>query len=189
MSALKNGSVLVLPTDTVYGLVCDATNENIVENIFKIKKRSKSKSLPIFVEDLKMAKKYAEINDEQEKTIKKHWPGKYTFVLKIKNQKSKTKKKSQIINSKLLVKNGTIALRQPNYKIILDIIKTLKRPLAQTSANISEMPATTEVEKVIEYFDGQKNQPDIILDLGNLKKNKPSTIIDLTLKKNKILRK
>ena len=81
VAALKNGAVLVLPTDTVYGLVCDATNKISVERIFKIKQRPKYNPLPIFIKSIEEAKKIALINKEQEKTLEEKWPGKYTFVL------------------------------------------------------------------------------------------------------------
>jgi L-threonylcarbamoyladenylate synthase len=178
IAALKNGAVLILPTDTVYGLVCDAKNEKAVEKIFKIKKRNITKSLPVFVQDIKMAKKYAVISKIQEKNIKEKWPGAFTFVLKGKKGLSP-----------LVYKNNTIALRQPDYKMITGITRAFKKPLAQTSANISNYPATTKIKEVIKYFRDKKTQPDIIIDADNLKKNKPSVIIDLTKNKIKILRK
>src|SRR5882672_5112970 len=92
---LKNGGVVICPTDTVYGFLADAGNKKAVDKIYKIKKRPKSKPLPVFVANMKMAREVAEINARQEKILKKRWPGKYTFVLKKKNSK------------------GTIALRIP----------------------------------------------------------------------------
>jgi len=178
VTALKNGAVLVLPTDTVYGLVCDATNKKAVKKIFDIKKRNKLKPLPVFMKDIKMAKKYSFMGKEQEKFLKDNWPGAVTVVLK--------RKKGL---SPLVYKNDTIALRQPNYKLIIEITKIFKKPLAQTSANISNFPATTKIREVLGQFKNQKNQPDLIIDAGNLKKNKPSVIIDLTKDNIKILRK
>ena len=178
VTALNNGAVLVLPTDTVYGLVCDATNKKAVEKIFKIKKRGKSKSLPVFVKDIKMAKKYAVISKVQERIIKEKWPGAFTFVLKA---------KKGLYSS--VYKKDTIAMRQPDCKMITEITKAIKKPLAQTSANISDYPATTKIKEAIKYFKDQKIQPDTIIDAGNLKKNKPSVIIDLIKDNIKILRK
>ena len=177
-AALKNGAVLVLPTDTVYGLVCDATNEMAVERIFSIKRRDKSKTLPVFVENLKMTKKYAVVNEKQEVFLKKNWPGAVTVVLSGKKGLSE-----------LVYKDDTIALRQPNYKLIIDIIKAVKKPLAQTSANISDSPAPAKIEEVIGQFIGQDVQPDLVVDAGDLPNNKPSTIIDLTSNIIKVLRK
>jgi len=178
ITALKQGAVLVLPTDTVYGLVCDATNKKAVEKIFKIKKRSKAKSLPVFIKDLNMAKKYSVISKEQERTIKEKWPGAFTFIVKGKKGLSP-----------LVYKKDTIALRQPNCKLVLDMVKLLGKPLAQTSANNSDSPATTKIKEVKKYFENSKTYPDIILDFGNLQKSKSSTIIDITNNKINVLRK
>lgn len=168
--AIKKGKVVVCPTDTVYGLVCDAANKKAVERLFKIKKRPKEKQIPIFVKDIAMAKKLAEINKEQEDFLKKVWPGKVTAVLKKKNGK------------------GTIGLRIPNHKFVLSLAKYVNRPLTGTSANISGNKASTKIKEVLKQFEGQKYQPDLVIDKGNLPKSKPSTVIDLTVSPHKILR-
>ncbi len=177
ITALKKGFVLVLPTDTVYGLVCDATNKKAVEEIFKIKKRDKSKSLPVFVENIKMAKKYAIINKIQESFINKNWPGAVTVILKSKKGLSP-----------LVYKNDTIALRQPNYNLIKEIFKNFKKPLAQTSANTSGHPPLDNGEEINNVLGCEKYCPALVVDAGNLLRKKPSTIIDLTNNNIKILR-
>src|SRR3989339_887287 len=116
----------------------------------------------------KMTKELAEINAKQEKIIKQKWPGKYTFVLNKKNKKS------------------TIALRIPKYKFLNDLLKTINKPLAQTSVNISGQPALNNIKEIINQF-GDK--VDLIIDAGNLPKRKPSSIIDLTKNKIILLRK
>ncbi len=174
---IREGKVVVLPTDTVYGLVADAANKKAVEKIFKIKKRPIKNPLPVFVKDIKMAKKYAEVNEKQEKFLKKVWPGEITVVFK----KIKRKK---IYG----VDKKTIALRIPKYKLINALLEKLNHPLTGTSANISGRPALTEIKKITYQFKNQKDQPDFIIDAGNLPKSRPSKIIDLTGKNIKILR-
>lgn len=174
---LKNGEIIVFPTDTVYGLLADAKNKKAVEKVFKIKKRKKGKALPIFVKDIEMAKKFAFINKSQERFLKKFWPGKVTFILK--------RKKAKIYG----VKKETIALRIPKYRLINLLLKKLNFPLTGTSANISGTPPSTKIKEVLNQFKNKKFQPDLILDAGNLKFSLPSTIIDLTKGKPKILRK
>ncbi|MBU0476797.1 Sua5/YciO/YrdC/YwlC family protein, partial [Patescibacteria group bacterium] len=78
---LEKGGVVIFPTDTVYGLLADATNKEAVDKIFKIKKRTIQKPVPIFIKDMKMAKKFAKIDKEQEKILKLVWPGRVTAVL------------------------------------------------------------------------------------------------------------
>jgi len=155
---LKRGLVLVCPTDTVYGLICDANNKQAVERIYKIKKRPKNKLLPVFVEDIKMAKEFVKINAKQEKFLKKVWPGAVTVV--IERDKS--------------------AIRVPKYQFIIDIIKEINRPLAETSANISGEGSTTKIKEILRCFRGLEDQPDLVLDAGDLKQAKPSQVIDLS---------
>ena len=175
---IKKGKVIVCPTDTVYGLIADATNKKAVDRLFKIKKRPRMKPIPIFVKDLKQAKELAEIDKNQEKFLKKVWPGKITVVLK----RKKIKTKLYGLNK------DTIALRIPKFKLIIEIIKKTSRPLAETSVNISNQPPITKIEKIIKHFKNRELQPDLIIDAGNLKPAKPSTIIDLTGSEPKILR-
>jgi L-threonylcarbamoyladenylate synthase len=181
---IKGGGVIICPTDTVYGFLADATNKKSVEKIFKIKKRPKSKPLAVFVKDLKMAKEFADIKNDQEKELKKRWPGKYTFILNVKSEARNVK----FLNSKLLTKNKTIALRVPKNKLIISIIKKLGRPLAQTSVNISGKQELNKISDIVSAFEKLKIKPDLLLDGGSLPKRSPSTIIDLTKNKVKILR-
>ena len=181
INILKKGGVVICPTDTVYGLIADATDEEVVKKIFKIKKRHKKKAIPIFVKDITTAKKLAFINKEQESFLKKIWPGKFTLVLK---------RKSNCGLPEILFGNRkTIALRIPDYKLVNDLLKKINRPLTGTSANISGKPASTKIEEILKQFKNQKIQPDLVINAGNLKKSKPSKIIDLTKNKPKILRK
>src|SRR5574343_240827 len=112
---IKRGGVAICATDTVYGFLALKDNKKATNKIYKIKKRPKSKPLPIFVKDITMAKCLAKIDKKQEKIIKKYWPGRYTFVFK------------QIGSKK------TVALRIPRYKFLNSILKLINRPLVQTS--------------------------------------------------------
>lgn len=179
IKSIKEGEVIVCPTDTVYGLISDATNEKAVKKLFKIKKRLVLKPIPIFVKDMKMAKKFARINKNQEEFLKKLWSGKVTVVLK------RRKKKIKLFG----VAPDTIALRIPKHKLINELLKKLNCPLTGTSANISGKPASTKIKIVTFQFKNQKFLPDLVLNSGNLRKSSPSTVIDLTKKKPKILRK
>jgi L-threonylcarbamoyladenylate synthase len=179
---IKKGKVIVCPTDTVYGLICDATNKKAVEKLFRIKKRPKGKPVPIFVKDVKMAKTLAYIDKNQEKFLKLSWPGKVTAVLK-RLQPSRRPKGIKLYG----VNKKTIGLRTPKYKFINQLLMIINSPLTGTSANISNFPPSTKIKEVLKQFKNQKYQPDLIIDAGNLKKSKPSTIIDLTEFPPKIL--
>ncbi len=180
VKAIKERKVIICPTDTVYGLLCDATNKKSVEKLFKIKKRLKSKPIPIFVKDIEMAKNQAFIDKEKEKFLKMVWPGKITVVLK---------RKQNCGLPKIIFGNKkTIGLRIPNYNLINTLLRKLRIPLTATSANISGKPASTEIKEIIRQFKNEKLKPDLILDAGNLKFSLPSIVLNLTGKKIKILR-
>ena len=176
--AIKEGKILVCPTDTVYGLLCDATNQRAVNRLFKIKKRSRKKPIPIFVKDIKTAKELAKINSEQEKFLREVWPGKTTVILKPKRKFPKG----------IGQPKKEIGLRIPNHNWLLSLAKQLNRHLAETSANISGQPPSTKIKEVLRQFKGQKYQPDLVIDAGNLKKSRPSKVIDLTVLPPKVLR-
>lgn len=190
---IKKGKVLVFPTDTVYGLLANAKNERVVKRVFGIKKRPKGRPIPVFVRDLKMAKELAFISKKQESFLKEVWPGKVTVVLKQREDCGFPKI--------LLGKTQTIGLRIPNYKLVNNLLEKLNFPLTGTSANISGKPASTKIKEVINQFKNtsrdisccrskyKKVKPDLVLDAGNLKPSLPSTVIDLTKKSPKILRR
>jgi|SRR3989344_940893 len=178
---IKQGNVLVVPTDTVYGLICDATNKKAVDKIFKIKNRPKSKPLPIFVKDITMAKKFAIIDKNQEKFLKSVWPGPITAVLK------STRLRPPIGGTSARQRN-TIAIRIPKYGLLLGLAEQLNKPLAQTSANISGQLASGDIKDILKQFEGKKYQPDLIVKHRMSNKLKPSRIIDLTKTPYKILR-
>lgn len=166
---IKEGKIAVCPTDTVYGLLADATNEKAVQRVFQIKKRHKGKPLPVFVKDLRMAKRLAKIHKEQEEFLRDAWPGKVTVVLQARHKLPKE-----------LEKDGKIALRIPHYEMVNLILKKLNRPLTGTSANISGQPSCSSAAEVIAQFKKRKYQPDVIIDAGKLPESNPSAVIDIT---------
>lgn len=176
---LKKGKVLIFPTDTVYGMLADATSEIAVKRVLKIKKRKKGKPIPIFVPDLKLAKKIAKISAEDEKFLKKVWPGKVTIILERKNNLPKV----------LFEKEKTIGLRIPEYPLLNQVLKRTKLPLTSTSANISGLFASFKLKEVLSQFKNKKFQPDVVIDAGNLKSSKPSTVIDISKKELFLIRK
>lgn len=176
---IKNGKIVVFPTDTVYGIICDATNKKAVAKIFKIKKRQLQKHLPVFVKNIEMAKNFAKINKKQEKFLKKVWPGKITVILE-KKQRKKTKIHGTAPK--------TIALRIPNYGPLNLLLKNIDTPLSQTSTNISGKEPLQNAKEIIKEFQKEKYKPDLIIDTKKLPKSKPSTIIDLTASPPRILR-
>lgn len=173
--------MVICPTDTVYGFLADATNKKAVEKIYEIKKRPKTKPLPVFVRDLKMTRDFTEIDNAQAKILRKFWPGKYTFVLK---RRLCDARRHTIYG----VDKNTIAVRIPKYKFLNDLLKKINRPLAQTSVNISDQKSLNKIGDILTIF-GKNQLVGLIIDAGDLKNTKPSKIIDLTKEELTISRK
>lgn len=160
---LKRGGVIVYPTETSYGLGADYTNKRAVKKIFKIKKRA-DKKLAVIVSSLFVIKKYALIDEDAEKLSREFMPGPLTLVVRKKEK-------------------GTLAFRISSNEIAFSISKKFKKPIIATSANISGSGDNYEIKKIKEIFE---DKVDLIIDGGNLRKRKPSTIYDV--ENHKILR-
>ncbi len=178
---LERGQVVMCPTDTVYGLLADATNDKAVEKVFEIKKRNREKAIPIFIKDIKMAKRTAIMDKDMEEFLGEIWPGKITVALK--------RKKNCGLSKKLFSRKKTIGLRIPDYKLINEILNKINRPLTGTSANISGRASSTKTKEILEQFEKQEVKPDLILDAGILPESFPSTVVDFSNDKPKIVRK
>lgn len=185
LGVLRKGGVCAVPTDTVYGLIADATNEKAVRKIFEIKGRPKEKAVSLFVRDIRMAKKYGEISPAREKFLEKIWPGAVTAVLELRMYESNTN--VRMIPNILTGERRTVGMRVPKDEFLQKILKEMGAPLAQTSANISGKPPARNAEEVIRYFERRSVQPNLVVDGGECG-GEPSTVIDLSGREPKILR-
>ncbi|MDE1768072.1 MAG: threonylcarbamoyl-AMP synthase [Candidatus Micrarchaeota archaeon] len=165
-NAIKDGMVVVFPTETVYGIGANALDRHAVEKIFKIKGRPSDNPLIVHVSSVKMAESIADIDPKYMEAIKRIWPGPLTIIAKAKKSIPKN------------VTGGldTVAIRMPDNKIALSLIKSSGLPIAAPSANISKKPSSTKADHARGYFNGKV---DIIIDGGRTKFGIESTVIDL----------
>lgn len=177
-NALKSGKVVILPTDTSYGLCADAFNTQAIEKIFNIKQRSRHKPISVFMRDIKMIKEITWVQPKEEKFLRRYLPGSFTFVL---NRK-------EILPGLLNLEKDTIGIRIPSSIMIKNIMREIDFPITATSANISGEGSLYSVKQLIEKFDQQTVKPDLIVDAGKLPRVKSSTIVDLTSNPPQILR-
>lgn len=175
---ILRGGVVIAPTDTVYGLVADATDEYAARRVFKIKQRAQTKPLPVIVRDAEMAGQLACIDKRLEGILSMIWPAAVSVVLR---------KKFNLPEIVTAGKN-TIALRYPDYKLLHYLIQSVGKPLIATSANISGLQPSTKINDVVGQFRAALLRPDLILDAGDLKFSEPSTVLDLSGEKPKIIR-
>ena len=176
IKSLKQGNLVGLPTETVYGLAGNAYSRKAVKKIFKLKKRPKINPLIVHYNNYKEANKDVILDKNFFKLYKKFCPGPLTFILK-KNTKSK-------INSLVTANLNTVAIRFPSNRIVKTILKLLNFPLAMPSANIASGVSPVSAQDVFEDF---KKKLKIIINGGKSKIGIESTVIDLT-GKPKILR-
>ncbi|HEX5519020.1 MAG TPA: L-threonylcarbamoyladenylate synthase [Candidatus Nitrosocosmicus sp.] len=128
-SLIDGGSIVVFPTDTVYGIGCDPLNDSSVLNLYKIKNRPLEKHLPILTNSVSNLADMVELTYNAKKLINCFWPGPLTLILKVKD--------NSIIAHKYAF-DKTIAIRIPNNKCTLDLIQMTKNKLlVGTSANLS----------------------------------------------------
>ncbi len=177
---LLSGKTLIFPTETSYGLGCNATNQQAVDAIFKIKVRDENKSLLIVVPSIEMAKQYLVWNEAIEELAKKYWPGPLTIVGNYKLDSG--------LAQGVVSKNNTVAVRVTTHSIVKFLSESLGKPIVATSGNISGVGDIYNAKDVEAMFAGKTNQPDIILDFGQLPKNLPTTIVDATENNINILR-
>lgn len=172
---LNNGGLVISPTDTIYGIMGDALNENVIRKIYNVKKRNYNKPLILLMNSFEMIKEYTDnINEIEENAIKKLFPGCVTIILK-KNNK---------INNLITSNTEYVGIRIPNNKDLISIINKLERPIVSTSANISDEDVITNIKMIDENL---KRKIDYIEDGGEIKEN-ASTIIKFDNEKLIILR-
>lgn len=173
---LKNGSVGIFPTDTVYGIACNAFNETSINKLFKLKSRDHSKPINVLISSLNMLDYLVEnITIQEKKLIDTFWPGPLTIIF---NKKPTV---SNILTSNL----NTVGIRMPNDKIALSLIKNSNVPLATTSVNISGHPPGTNINDFLHYFN---DKVDFIIDNGETNIKHASTVVQIINKKPIILR-
>ena len=175
INVLDNDGLIIFPTDTVYGLACNAFSDKALKKLFISKNRSFDKPINVLVDSISKIDLVADINNNIEKAlIDKYFPGNLTIIFN---------KKTNISNI-LTANKKTIGVRIPDNKIALQILSAYPKPLAVTSANLSGNNTGTEIK---DFLDDFKDKVDIIID-GGKSNDLPSTIVRVEGKKINILR-
>ncbi|MBI5332100.1 MAG: Sua5/YciO/YrdC/YwlC family protein [Candidatus Aenigmarchaeota archaeon] len=202
---LKKGGIITYPTETCYGIGADATNQQAVTKIYKIKKRKTHMPLIVLFSSKKMAEKYVHLNKPAKLLMKKFMPVPLTLIAKKKkmtffeshlscqgkkyytflnNRITKSSAEDLVIGSNLTERNKTrsietIAFRISSHSFVRQLFKYYNKPLISTSANISGKPEPYNIKDIDKKI---LASADVIVDYGRLRKTKPSTIFNtLTL--------
>ena len=174
LNFLQDDKIVVVPTETAYGLLGNAIDEDVVKRVFKIKKRDVERKLSVFVRDLKMAEEYVEVDERVKEIADEFLPGPLTLVLR-------TKKAMPFVRNAL-------GIRISSYPLVEYIMSRIDFPMTATSANLTGQGAVYSAKEVLEQFEGQKDQPDLVVDGGDLSAGRISTVVDLTGRNIKCLR-
>ena len=140
VAVLKAGGVILYPTDTIWGIGCDATNEAAVEKVFALKQRSDSKSLIILAGDMNMVGRYVREIPEMAVTVESLSDKPLTIIY------------PEGINlaSNVTAEDGSIAIRIPKNEFCLELLRAFRKPIVSTSANVSGTPAPKKYMEITE---------------------------------------
>jgi L-threonylcarbamoyladenylate synthase len=174
IESLRNGEIIVYPTDTLYGLGADIYNDNAVRKIFQIKKRPIDMPLSVAIHDYNELDKIAFTNDRINNIANKYLPGKITLILR----------KKECISDIVTAGLNKVAIRIPDNKFTLELLSNFG-PITSTSANIHGQKTPGNISDIgMQFKDGDIAE---YIDIGKLE-GQPSTIIDMTGGEIKIIR-
>ena len=171
ISTLLKEGIVVLPTDTIYGLSCLASSSRAIKRIYKLKERNSGKPLIVLVSSLAMLKKYAFISSDQHSILKKKWGGANqptTVILRSRNN----------LAHELNGPDESLAARLPKSNFLIKIIKKIGAPLVSTSLNLSNRESLLDLRFLPHYFPREK-YIDLVVDAGPCRRKKASRLVDL----------
>ena len=173
IQVLSRDGVIAYPTDTLYGLGCDAFSKIGVERIWQLKGRTEKKPISIVCANLQQVREYAQMSDYATRVMKQVLPGPFTVVLPI------TSKTPPLVCSK----DGKVGIRIPANEICLELVRRLGRPITSTSVNKAGQPPLTTPEEIAKNFP----ELDAVIDAGPLN-SLGSTVIDATGEEVQVIR-
>jgi len=164
---IKNGGIVVFPTETVYGIGVNALNANPVERLYKIKQRPEDKPISLLVSSVEMIEQVAQdITELEHALIKEFFPGPLTIILN----------KKEIVPDIVTAGGSTVGVRMPENEIAFKLIEYAGVPIAAPSANISGNPSGTQLYTVMNEFG---ENVDCYIDGGKSKLGLASTIVQV----------
>ena len=172
---LKDGGIIAYPTDTFYGIGCDIMNKKAIQRIYQIKQRDPSKPFSFICSDLKDISDYAKVTNYGYKTIRRHLPGPYTFILE----------GSKLVPKIMLTKRRTAGIRVPDHPICIALVKSLGNPIISTSATAPDGAVFDHPSLIHEHFG---TRLDLVIDAGFVSGN-PSSVVSLIGDIPEIIRK
>jgi L-threonylcarbamoyladenylate synthase len=173
---IKRGGLVAFPTETVYGLGADALNPKSVLSLFKAKRRPLDNPPIVHVGNVKdVYRLVQEVTPEAERLMKKFWPGPLTLIFE----------RSVVVPDVTVAGLDTVAVRMPNHRVALALIRESGCSIAAPSANLAGKPSPTMARHVLDDLSGRI---DAVLDAGSTRVGVESTVLDLTVDPPEVLR-
>ncbi len=166
VEVLRQGGLIIYPTDTVYGLGCDLYNKRGIERIYLLKGKRKKMRLSFICPDLKDIARYAHVSTPAYKIMRRLLPGPYTFILEASREVPKI----------VLEKKRTVGIRVPDNIVCQMLLKEHGAPIISTSARLPDQDMLNDPDEIAEIF---QHHVDLFLDAG-FSSLEPSTVLDLT---------
>lgn len=182
ISNISKGAVAIFPTETVYGIVCDARNNESVSRIYQMKDRSFIKPLSVFVNSVEKIHDLVNFDQRFNDLIYGNMPGKLTIVSRYKGDKGISEK---IFGQLYAQKERKLGIRIPDHAILDLFLKNIDFPVASTSANISGENAIVSIKDIPEKI---KNSIDIMVEYDDGCDGEPSDVVDISDEKMVFLR-
>jgi len=166
VEVLKDGGVIIYPTDTVYGIGCDIFNSEALNRVRTIKNDPDIKLLSFICPSFKEISNYAKMSDQAFRVMKYLLPGPYTFILPA----------VKLVPKKLWTKRNTVGIRIPDHQVALQLVRELGNPIISTSTTNRKGEVLFDPLEINAIFN---SSVDLMLAAGNLS-GKPSSVIDLS---------
>lgn len=171
---LRDGGVIVYPTDTIYGIGCDVFNKKAIERIYIIKQKDRREPLSFICPDLKDVSKFAKVDNRDYKIMRRVFPGPYTLVLE----------GTRLVPKLMLTKRKTVGIRVPENNICLALLREFGHPIVSTSVTMGNDEILNDP---FEIHERMHKVLDVVID-GGLQSTAASTVVDLTTDPPTILR-
>jgi len=163
---LREGGIIAYPTDTVYGLGCDLMNKQAIDRLYQLKGIGKDHPLAFICPDLSDIAKYAVVENQVYRVLKRFLPGPYCFILQA------TREVPKIVQTK----QKTVGIRVPNHPITLALVRELGQPLISTTACRPGQDPMVDPWEIDQEFSGL----DLVIDSGDAGGQVPTTVVDLS---------
>jgi tRNA threonylcarbamoyl adenosine modification protein (Sua5/YciO/YrdC/YwlC family) len=175
VAVLQRGGLIAFPTDTGYAIGCDLYNKKAIDRIYQLKKRDLKKPLSFICSDLKELSQYAIVSNRAYRSMRRMFPGPYTFVLPA----------TKMVPKLLVSRRASVGIRVPNHAVPLAIVTGLRHPIIGTSCSTAAGEALESAAEIEKKFG---KMIDLILDCGPVA-SEPSSVIDFTTPEPVIVRR